>query len=218
MWTKLLSVGLIFGTSVAGACVLSGATRVPANTPVALGPAVFNAMQADPAIGMAILAARDAWDVTNASNRIGDWSGVVTGADCPAGQPLQVGAIGFANSTCPTITGYFGNNSANILAFVDYYAMFCTQCGTRSVTLNLNFAWSLNPAPGQYDIQSVLAHEFGHVLGLAHEDAGVCNTSSSLSCASSPGRETMGAQTSSGETCMRDVSANDIASANSFYP
>lgn len=219
MWNKLLGIGLIFGTSIAGACVMSGATKLPANTTVALSPAVYNAAVANPAIGTAILAARDAWDATNATNRIGDWSGVVTGSDCPAGQPFQVGAIAFANSTCQTITAYYGGNSSTILAFVDYYSGICTQCGTKSVTLNLNFAWSLNPASGEYDIQSVLAHEFGHVLGLAHEDGGTCsNTSASPACAGSPNRETMGGQAYPGETCMRDLSTNDIASANGYYP
>lgn len=224
MWKNLLAIGLMCSSSMVGACLLEKATQLPLNTPVALSPSVYNAVVANPAYGTAILAARDAWNVTNARNRIGNWSGVVTNSDCPTGQPFQVGAIAFTNSTCEPLIGNFPDPTTrnSFLAFVDYDPRKCTGsgCGTKSVTLNLNYSWSLNPILGEYDIQSVLAHEFGHVLGLAHQDQGLCDQTSSPTCLTTPGRETMGAQVPSWITwssCIRDLSTNDVNSANQLY-
>lgn len=203
--------------AVAADCVLLGAANVTPNTPWAAGPNVYAAVVANPAIANAISAGRDAWDSTDAINRVGDWNGSVTGNDCPAGQPSQLGAFDF-HSPCSTLAPY-GINPDYTLAFVDYFPSFCSQCGTRSISVNLTFFWSTNPLPGEYDIQGVLAHEFGHVLGLAHMQNGVCTDGGdSPSCSANPGRETMGFRTYEGETCMRDLAPNDINSANSFYP
>jgi hypothetical protein len=209
---------LLFSTvGIAQHCTLSGATQMAPNTPFAVGPTVYAGVVAIPEVGTAIVAARDAWDVTDAVNRVGDWSGVTSGSDCPAGQPYQIGAFGFGGSTCATLSAY--GIGGNVLAFVDYFSSLCPQCGTKSLTVNLDFPWSLNPLPGEYDFQSVVAHEYGHVLGLAHMENGACTFTTQFgpSCADSPNRETMGRNTYPAEVCMRDLSANDIASANWFY-
>jgi hypothetical protein len=234
--TLVLASLLIASQGYAQQCLLRDAIRVPANTRFAAGPNVVAAVTAIPEIGTAIYAGRDAWDSTSAANRIGDWSGVTTNSDCPFGQPFQVGAMAFKDSTCITLLAYGVTGSTNIpLAFVDYFSDACVGCGSRSLTVNLNFAWSVTPIAGQYDLQGVLAHEFGHVLGLAHMevDGTFCNffpaNTRGPSCAENPGHETMarnsyaaytnyGAFTSNDETCQRSLSQWDINSANAFYP
>jgi hypothetical protein len=210
MRTKLLCIGLIFSTSVASACTV-GIGRLESNTPVSLGPNVYSAIQSTPAIINTILNARDAWNVTSAAGRIGGWSGSVTATDCPLG-PMQIGALMFDSGSCSVANSLIDRDGT--LAFVEY--------STRSVTVNLNYVWSLTPGPYDWDLQSILVHEFGHVLGLAHQDGGICGTPqipnmNSQTCAASPGRESMGTHLFQGETCMRDLSVNDINSANFFY-
>ncbi len=204
MLKKIVCIGLILSSSVVFACP-SGLSRLPYGSPVSLGPTVYSVVTSNPAFATVIYNARNAWNVTSAANYIGGWSGRVTGSDCPSGE-MQIGAVAYSGGggTC----GFLPPSGA-ALAFMDF--------ATRSITVNLNYSWSLSPGPGQYDLQSVLTHEFGHVLGLAHQDAGVCNTTSSASCATTPNKETMGAGQYDGETCQRDLSTNDINSANNLY-
>lgn len=214
MRAKLLCIGLVCSTAMAGACVLPYTSQLGYYSPVAVGPNVYSAVQITPAIATTIYNARNAWNVTNAADRIGDWSGEITSSDCPVTGTMQIGALPFDNDSC-SVANTLGTLRDNTLAFVDP--------ATRSVTVNLNYVWSLNPGRYDWDLQSILAHEFGHVLGLAHQDFGVCASASvpnmpSQTCAENPNRETMGTHMSGqGETCMRDLSINDINSANGFY-
>ncbi len=163
----LLSAYFIFSTILAQACLLNGAQLLPANSQFALSQSVYDEIVIDPSIGTAILAARDAWDNTDAIDRIGAWNGITNPSNCPTGQSMQIGAEDFNNlNNCAAIN----SNNVNALAFVDYG-------NTNSITLNLHYPWSLSPLSGEHDIQSVLTHEFGHVLGLAHEQTGTCNES-----------------------------------------
>src|SRR5713101_1155618 len=177
-----------------------------------------------PGVTDAILAARDAWDVTGAVNRIGDWSGIVTGSDCPVGQPLQIGAFDFFSVSCPVVDASLNGQTA--LAITDVVATDfpCPQCGTLSISVNLAYAvhvnlphFSLNPNPGQIDLQSVLTHEFGHLLGLRHMKGVTCTTDQGLCCAQDPNKNTMQSDTCRGDTCQRDLSQIDIANANTLY-
>jgi hypothetical protein len=186
------------------ACLGVNSNKVAPNTMWAVGPNVYNSVLLDPTIGPAIYAARDAWDVTNAANRIGDWNNAVSASDCPTGQPSQLGALNFSDPQCPTAHARDG-----LLAFVDV--------DTKSITVNTAHAFSTNPLPGQHDLQSVLAHEFGHVLGFGHMSGGQCNVVHTEGDCSTPNLETMSPQIPQG-TCLRDLAPNDISNANSYYP
>ena len=150
----------------------------------------------------------------------------------------------FTNSgglSCPTVSSNgltdlsrTGNNIP--LAFSDYDYTVCSGCGTKSITINLAVAWSTDGATliGHRDLQSVMAHEFGHVLGMGHNDSsfnGACGDAPSPTCFANIGRSTMdnfiyprtiadpGNQIPNKyETCGRDLGTYDIAHANQLYP
>lgn len=210
----------VSSTAIAQSCLMGGAAPLWFGTQWAAGPNVYNAYVANPAVGTDIVAAQDAWDATNAADRLAGWTGGITASDCPVGQPRQVGAFSFSSTVCAAVTGaLFDFRSA--LAFVDYYQAQCAQCGAGSISVNLDYAWAVgaDPLPGQYHLRSVLAHEFGHMLGLAHMNAGACGQIAAPSCAISPGRETMGMHIwpGPGETCEADVAPNDANSAATLY-
>lgn len=216
---SLILPALVF----AQACVLSGFAQIPPNSPFAVGPNVYAAAVAIPQVATAVLAARDAWDTTDAAHRIGDWSGVVTGSDCPWGQPSQIGGFNFTSTSCVTNQAYGFEGSTTILAYVDYFPSQCLGCGTKSITVNTYHVFSVGPGPpltGQYDLQSVMTHEFGHVLGLAHMHAGSCGATSNPSCGASGSMEAMSPlfyNTGPSETCQRTPTASDVGSANGAY-
>jgi hypothetical protein len=164
---------------------------------------------------------RDAWIITDAGGRIGGYGGK-TNSDCPMGQPApQIGADNFYTEPCATASAYpgFTNPSENVLAFTDYYPWQCVGCGTKSISINTAVPWATTPGPGQYDLQSVIAHEFGHMLGFRHVWSNFCGEFAGYSCAVDPDRNTMqrGTAAGVGETCGRDLTYWDMGNANYLY-
>jgi Pregnancy-associated plasma protein-A len=201
---KLTCIALVLSNSVGWACSIPGANLLPPGTTFAIGPAVANAINSNSSYVTTIYNARDVWNATAAAYRIGGWSGVVTQSDCPNGI-RQIGAVKF--DKCPQF-----NNVQTM------YSYAYTDTATGSVSFNLMYPWSNTPGPYELDLQSALAHEFGHVLGLDHEDNGICGTTSSTqNCNTNPRVDTMGAWQVYGQTCQRNLTNNDIISANTFY-
>lgn len=210
--TLLMSLLLLSGIAQALECTLEGASVLQWNTQWAIGQNVYDAIDADSSVGTAIYAARDAWDDTYAAGYIGDWNENTFESDCPYGQARMIGAYPFTED-CETTNGL----GSTIVAVYDD--------DTGSIAVNLSLAWSTSPGSGEYDIQSVMTHEFGHMLGLGHLINGTCwpiNYGGGYSCAQWSGHETMGpyfdpADPPEYETCPRTLEDNDKAIANDFY-
>ena len=214
-----IALSLVTATGAAATCTLTGFNYLPSNTPIYLGPLMYYYANNFADVGNALVGGRDAWSITDANGRIGGYGGQ-TNSDCPLGQPgPQIGAYNFYTQYCGTAAAYgYDNPGANALAFTDYYPWQCVGCGTKSISVNTAVAWATTPAAGQYDIQSVMAHEFGHMLGFSHIWSIYC-IDGGYSCAVDPGRNTMQSYTAPGvgETCGRSLTGNDITNANNLY-
>ncbi len=210
---------------LAATCLIPGATPIAFGTTYSVGPSLywFLIQSPDsPGILNAIRQGRDAWDSSNAANYIGDWSGVVTSSECAndTGQ-RQLGAWTFNAPNDPTyncLALALSPTLRDALAYTDNIpGCRYTNCNTGSISVNLRYSFSANPLAGQYDIESLTAHEFGHVLGLAHKYSGICDNNVSPSCLSDPFRETMAVGLYPTETCKRDITPNDALDADTLY-
>jgi hypothetical protein len=192
----------------------------------------------NPALINAVIGAHDAWNDSNAKGWLGNYTGVHDGAECPARQtPFQLGAFDFTNAqlnmNCATTQAYQRAGQLHPVtdvAFTDYlnndffinFGFVCPDCGTKSITFNTSFLFSIdpNPMPGHWDVWSVLAHEFGHMLGFGHMTPGTtCQTANTqaVHCSQDPNRNTMGNPVWDGEICEQSISANDRSNANLLY-
>ena len=197
--------------------------QTPFATTWAISPTVYQGALSIPGVAGAIVNGSNVWSMTDAAGRLAGWNGIVTGSDCPTGQPFQVTAYPFATSgSCPLAAPGSYNlvaQAETVLAFADMWQ--CAGCGSKSVSINLSRPWSVdpNPFPHEYDLESVVAHEFGHVLGSLHLEAGTCNylATPSLTCGASPNKPTMANNIYAGETCGRTLAPDDISNMNSLY-
>ena len=217
------------------ACFLPNANvLVPFGTTYKVGPNLASAINTYSGVGAALLAGINVWNVEGyfTNGRLVSPSTISTD-DCPTGLSLQVGFYEFYGSTCPSavtngLTGSIPNDLDNLpLGFVDFYNQYpCTTCNSRSISLNANVVFSLNPLPGEVDLQSVMAHETGHIFGIAHGERstafplGSCERSDlkSQHCTENIERETMGNYIYRGETCVRTLNSHDILNATTAPP
>jgi len=217
----VIALSLGVATGAAAQCALTGFNYLPLNTPIYLGPLMYYYAVTYPDVGNALVGGTGVWSGTDAAGRIGGFGGQ-TGSDCPLGQAApQIGAYNFYSQYCATASAYpdVTNPNAHVLAFTDYYPWQCAGCGTKSISINTAVAWATNPGTGQYDIQSVVAHESGHMLGFSHVWSNQCSEFLGYSCAVDSGQNTMQAGTAPGvgEICKRDLSYYDITNANYLY-
>lgn len=121
-----------------------------------------------------------------------DWQGVVA---APAGADANV--VQWVSGTACT---------GGILGFT-----LLPSSNGWSLSLCDNWTWSDGPeAPlaGQIDIQAIVAHELGHVLGLGHTSAG---------CNSCPDAPTMCAFANCGSVEARSIEPDDAAGVQAIY-
>jgi hypothetical protein len=171
-----------------------------------MGPNAAAAAAGNSNVVASLNSASDTWDNSNADDRFVFLYNTVNTSDCPDNQYRQIGAFNFQTTTCASED----NRGIETLAYMH---------SNRSVSVNLYYVWHAGstPAAGEHHLASVLAHEFGHALGLGHMAGGSCQAYAQ-SCSITPGAETMTPNLGPGETCKATVEANDISSANSLYP
>ncbi len=230
-----------------GSCAAGQAPALPSGTPLnfyvgaSFGSIYYSPLSGVPATTAAAVAT---WNATNVNGRLGA-TVLGTVPDCPptsAANPFlygvfRIGAFPFYQSTCyaltrqpgsASITGPGGNPAlgqqvTTALAFVDYLPPATGQptAGySRSILLNANLLWSNTGEPGKNDLQAVLTHEYGHVLGIGHQDGGDCiNVSPSVNntCTVFPNKSTMSNYIHLGDSCQRSLNTFDVLQINSLY-
>src|SRR2546427_175825 len=109
---------LVHATPASAQCGFIDFNPLPPNTLIALSPFMYTLLTSpdpniNPGLVNAVIGAHDAWIMTNAAGRLGSYRGSQPGqpahteSECPAGQPLQIGAFDFTTTTnCATNQAY----------------------------------------------------------------------------------------------------------------
>lgn len=154
--------------------------------------------------------------------RLADWSGQWGGCQAPTVLPGNLFKLEFIHSPAQTVQHY--QNMALRTMLLRLWIIMLTRqihplaIHTRAISINLDVAWSDNPGPTQQDLQGLMTHEFGHVLGLGHVELDFCGeTGLRVTCSAMPNRETMQHFIHPGETCNRTLESNDVYNANYLY-
>ncbi|MBI2013598.1 MAG: matrixin family metalloprotease [Candidatus Colwellbacteria bacterium] len=133
-----------------------------------------------------------------------------------AGSAFTLQYEGLTNISEPSTTdGYNTITSDNwgevgTLAITISYAPWLYEVLDVDTVFNTLYTFSDSPGVGEYDIQSVMAHEFGHWLVLEHVPLSDC-TDPSIDPVMCPG-------TGDGETYYRTLKQDDIDGINHIYP
>lgn len=134
----------------------------------------------------------------------GDGSGDPTQAFLGSGnadfEPAWMGRTSGIGNSVDNITSAIGACGGGTLAFTEINF----QIGWR-IRFCENWTWSDGPGGipgGQFDLQGIMTHEYGHALGLGH---------------SGNGSATMFPSASSGSTGERSINSDDIAGLQCIY-
>jgi len=138
----------------------------------------------------------------------------IRGADTPVGGP------GFDNVNLVFFDlegNNFGPPPSNVIAFSQTFTS--NSGGYHSVESDLiwnarDFPPSPNGEPGAQDLQSVMAHEFGHHIGLGHQGP----FGGPPGCGVTITDAVMYGFSSNGDTSARHLHIHDIAGVSAMYP
>lgn len=224
-------------------CFFSSANIVvPKGTKYKVGPNLAAAIANYPGVEQAILNGIAVWNESDfyTRGRLIESNGISTddcppggtsGTPLPIGTSLQIGLYEFYGSNCLSatsnnLTGPIPSDLDKLpLGFVDFFTYYpCVTCTSRSVSLNANVVWSLNPSSTEVDVQSVMAHEIGHVFGIAHGERSsvyplgscVITLEKTEKCSENIDRETMANYIYRGETCVRSLNDHDKDNARAI--
>jgi hypothetical protein len=114
-----------------------------------------------------------------------------------------------------------GVNFASGTSTIAFSRTFTSSAGGIYHALESDLVWNARDfppsptgQPGRQDLQSVIAHEFGHHLGLGHQGT----PGSPPGCGPSIQAAVMYGTSSAGDTTNRHLHIHDIAGASSIYP
>lgn len=162
-------------------------------------------------------------DITAATRMIAEAFGAWSGASCGGTQKPSIAFVNNGVSACSTVGFSQGAANQHVIAFRDATWPYPGQANSTLALTTVTFrnrtgeivdadmeintaevkiSTTDKPAANDYDFQSIITHEAGHFLGLAHA---VSNAS------------TMYALYSAGSTSIRVLAADDMAAVCEIY-
>jgi hypothetical protein len=133
------------------------------------------------------------------------WSGAIQAAAQAWTQGGSRFALTFSASSPHTISfADLGAGSTLASTRVEFFQS-SQQLVRFSMTFNNRYTWSTSGQAGQFDVQNIATHEFGHAVGLGHPSAAEC------------AQVTMWASAGSGETKKRSLEPGDTNGIITLY-